>query len=213
MSSSKPPAQPTAQSILEATASRVFEIFGARPATGRVWAALYLSLEPLDATALAEALGHSSGAISMALSDLVRFGFAYKHTAPGSRRHTYSVEPDLWVVLRQLVSGDGLEQLRQIVTSLKNAEAAQKESVSAVEEPVRAAGMIRLERLHHLANIGEFVLATLMAAADRTRVELKAASKILSVTGLIGGEPLHLLRQKINERHLARTRGRSNSRN
>jgi DNA-binding transcriptional regulator GbsR (MarR family) len=209
VSSHPPGAHENAQSILLDTASRVFEIFGARPATGRVWAALYLSNEALDATQLSSMLGHSSGAVSMALADLVRFRFVYRHLAPKSRRQTYLAEPDLWVVLRQILTGEGLEHLRAVVASLQVAEALQKDALSHANEESKAAERLRLERLHHLLNVARFVLQTLLAAADRTRVELKAASKILSVTGRIGGEPLHRLRQKINDRHLAKSRDRA----
>jgi DNA-binding transcriptional regulator GbsR (MarR family) len=147
----------------------------------------------------------------MALSDLVRGGFVYKQLSPTSRRQTYLAEPDLWVVLRKLVTGEGLEQLRGVVASVKAAHLAQKEALAAAGEASRPGETVRLERLHHLANVAEFVLGTLLAAADRTRLELKAASKILSVTGLIGGEPLARLRQKINARHLARNRARGSA--
>ena len=50
---------------------------------GRVWAVLYLSPEPLTAQDLRELLRLSSGAVSMILSDLSRWGVVRKGLDPG----------------------------------------------------------------------------------------------------------------------------------
>ena len=61
-----------------------------------------------------------------------------------------------------------------------------------------AVGQFQLEQVHHLVRVGEFIIDLLDAFVDRTRVELKAAQKWLSVSGKLGGEPFSRLRRAIN---------------
>src|SRR5262245_35976917 len=65
---------------------RLIEFWGFKRNMGRVWAVLYLSPDPLSADDLRHALKISSGAVSMTLSELQRWGVVRKVWVQGERK-------------------------------------------------------------------------------------------------------------------------------
>jgi DNA-binding transcriptional regulator GbsR (MarR family) len=65
---------------------RLIEFWGFKRNMGRVWAVLYLSPEPLSAEDLRHALQLSSGAVSMTLSELSRWGVVRRVWIQGERK-------------------------------------------------------------------------------------------------------------------------------
>src|SRR5262249_20190757 len=62
------------EALVSDIVGRLIEFWGFKRNMGRVWAVLYLSPEPLTAQDLRELLRLSSGAVSMILSELSRWG-------------------------------------------------------------------------------------------------------------------------------------------
>ena len=75
---------------------RLIEFWGFKRNMGRVWAVLYLSHEPLTAQELRDLLRLSSGAVSMILSELSRWGVVRKVWIQGDRRDHFAAEVQLW---------------------------------------------------------------------------------------------------------------------
>src|SRR5438552_12664710 len=69
---------------------------------GRIWAVLYLSSEPLSAEDLRHALKLSSGAVSMTLSELSRWGVVRKVWIQGERKDFYAAEVNLWRMISRV---------------------------------------------------------------------------------------------------------------
>jgi HTH-type transcriptional regulator, glycine betaine synthesis regulator len=60
--------------IVSDSVGRLMEFWGFKRNMGRVWTVLYLSPEPLTAGDLRDRLQLSSGAVSMTLTELLRWG-------------------------------------------------------------------------------------------------------------------------------------------
>ena len=182
--------------LVTEAAGELFARFGMRAVLGRIWAVLFLSSEPLDAESLRRVLGISSGSLSMGLNELIDLGLVYRSTSSGERRFYYSAEAELWSVITRIFKDRERVRLTGLLERIKEAETqlAELEGAEDVDDEVRH----RLERVRHLVRVGTFVVDLLDAFVDRTRVEIKAAQKWLSVSGKLGGEPLSRLRKRIN---------------
>jgi DNA-binding transcriptional regulator GbsR (MarR family) len=185
-----------ATDLVAGAASELFVRMGLRGGLGRIWTALYLSPEPLDAARLKSTLGVSSGSLSMGLRELMELGLVHRTTPPGERRFYYRAEIEMWPAITRIFRERERARMLALVEQMKQAEALFEEDAGAGGDP--AGGEYAAERVRHLASVGSFAVDLLDAFMDRTRVELKAAQKWLSMSGRLGGEPLSRLRRKIN---------------
>src|ERR1700723_2087508 len=81
---------------------RLIEFWGFKRNMGRVWTVLYLSPDPLSAEDLRQALQLSSGAVSMTLSELARWGVVRKVWIQGERKDFYTAEVQLWRMISRV---------------------------------------------------------------------------------------------------------------
>src|SRR5579871_2802451 len=91
-----------AEASVSDVVGRLMEFWGFKRNMGRVWAVLYLSLEPQSAEDLRHALKLSSGAISMTLSELSRWGVVRKVWVQGERKDFYAAEVQLWRMISRV---------------------------------------------------------------------------------------------------------------
>jgi len=185
-------------------AGRLFEHWGYRAIVGRTWAQILLSAHPLDAAALRETLHVSSGALSMSLKELVDLGLVFRESVSGKRRYFYRAETDFWVAATRVFQKRERKRFGTILEQIKSAERILASESSGANPNGEDA--FQLEQVRHLLRIGEFIVDLLDAVMGRTKVELKAAQKWLSVSGKIGGEPLSRIRRAINASRLERKR-------
>ena len=80
----------------------VIEFWGFKRNMGRVWTVLYLSPDPLSAEDLRQLLKLSSGAVSMTLSELARWGVVRKVWIQGERKDFYTAEVQLWRMISRV---------------------------------------------------------------------------------------------------------------
>ena len=81
---------------------RLIEFWGFKRNMGRIWAILYLSPDPLSAEDLRHLLKLSSGAVSMTLSELSRWGIVRKVWVQGERKDFYTAEVQLWRMISRV---------------------------------------------------------------------------------------------------------------
>src|SRR5271163_4387783 len=81
---------------------RLIEFWGFKRNMGRVWTVLYLSPEPLSADDLCHSLKLSTGAVSMTLSELARWGVVRKVWIQGERKDFYTAEVQLWRMISRV---------------------------------------------------------------------------------------------------------------
>jgi len=159
------PATPTILKIADAIGA-LMEFWGFKRAMGRMWAVLYLSPEPLSAQELGESLTMSAGAVSMTLSELVKWGVVKKAWRPGERQGYYEPETDIWKMVSRVFRERELLQIRSAIEIFQNAirEVAQLSRPARPEEKKRLKYLTdRVESLLQLARIGEALLSAVLA--------------------------------------------------
>jgi DNA-binding transcriptional regulator GbsR (MarR family) len=80
----------------------IIEHWGFRKVLGRVWTVLFITGEPLPAAAIGERLSMSAGAVSMALTELQRWGVVHRVWRPGERREFFEAETDFWRMISKV---------------------------------------------------------------------------------------------------------------
>jgi DNA-binding transcriptional regulator GbsR (MarR family) len=154
----------------------LMEFWGFKRPMGRLWTLLYLSPEPLPAAELGARLSMSSGAVSMTLGELVKWGAVRKTWRPGERRDYYEAESNIWKMITRVVRERELTLVRDAAESFAEAE---RTFSAAAADPERRAERARLElararlgQLLTLAQVGEAFLSTVVAGepADPTPI-------------------------------------------
>ncbi|MBX3227873.1 MAG: ArsR family transcriptional regulator [Labilithrix sp.] len=147
---------------------RLMEFWGFKRNMGRIWAVLYLSLEPLSAEDLRQALSLSSGAVSMTLNELSRWGVVRKVWVQGERKDFYAAEVQLWRMISRVFSE---REKTEIVTAIEAFENALEEVGRLRHSPdpkTRARAELqheRIQQLLELARLGKRLIETLLATA------------------------------------------------
>jgi DNA-binding transcriptional regulator GbsR (MarR family) len=80
----------------------IIEHWGFRKGLGRVWTVLFLAAEPQPAAAVGDRLSMSAGAVSMALTELQRWGVVHRVWRPGERREFFEAETDFWRMISKV---------------------------------------------------------------------------------------------------------------
>lgn len=154
----------------------LMEFWGFKRPMGRLWTLLYLSPEPLPAAELGARLSMSSGAVSMTLAELVKWGAVRKSWRPGERRDYYEAESNIWKMITRVVRERELALVRDAAESFAEAE---RTFAAAAADPERRAergrlelARVRLGQLLTLARVGEGFLSTIVAGepADPTPI-------------------------------------------
>lgn len=180
-----------AEDLLAEAAGDVFERIGKRRLLGRVWALVFLSGDALDAEDLRHRANISAGSLSMALNELVDMGLVTRETQRNERRFYYRCETEMWTLITAMFRRRVRPKVLAILEKVKEAG-----NLLEGDESPQAA--FALQQMRHLDSLGTFTLDVLDAFTERTKVEVKAAQKWLSVSGKLGGEPLSRLRKRIN---------------
>ncbi|MBT8452623.1 MAG: ArsR family transcriptional regulator [Deltaproteobacteria bacterium] len=81
---------------------RLIEFWGFKRNMGRLWAILYLSERPLSGPEMQDRLQLSSGAVSMTLNELTRWGVVKKVWLQGERRDHYAAEGNFWKMISRV---------------------------------------------------------------------------------------------------------------
>ncbi len=150
---------------------RLIEFWGFKRNMGRVWTLLYLSPEPLSADDLRRLLGLSTGAVSMTLSELARWGVVRKIWVQGERRDFYTAEVQLWRMISRVWSE---REKIEVESAIEAFEAALKEletmrrGAASLDAVTRARIDLHRERIGHLlelARLGKKLLDALLSTA------------------------------------------------
>lgn len=83
--------------------TRIAEFWGYPRAMGALYAALYLSPEPLSLDELVPAVGVTKGAVSTNVRALEQLGMVRKQVRPGDRKDYYEADTDFWKIARTIL--------------------------------------------------------------------------------------------------------------
>jgi DNA-binding transcriptional regulator GbsR (MarR family) len=154
--------------IVSDAVGRLMELWGFKPNLGRVWALLYLAGEPLTAKQLRDRLQQSTGAVSMTLSELGRWGVARKSWVQGDRRDFYEAEANIWKMVSRVIRERELAEVTQAIEAFEEALVSLEHD--ADERGARAgrrylAQRDRIRQLLELARLGRTMLDALISSA------------------------------------------------
>jgi DNA-binding transcriptional regulator GbsR (MarR family) len=139
---------------------RLMEFWGFKRPMGRIWTLLYLAPEALGAAEIGEALRMSSGAVSMAIGELVKWGAVKKSWRPGERRDFYEAETSIGRLVQRVLRERELALVRGFGEAL---EAALRTLPADRGQKALAFKRERLTELRRLARLGETLLTSLVA--------------------------------------------------
>jgi DNA-binding transcriptional regulator GbsR (MarR family) len=143
------------------------ELWGFKRNMGRVWTILYLAGEPVTAAQLRDRLQLSSGAVSMTLNELSRWGVVRKIWVQGDRRDYYEAEANVWKMISRVMREREQSEISQAIEAFEDALAeldTQAARVGAGSRRVRIQRE-RIERLLELARLGRSMLEALISNA------------------------------------------------
>lgn len=141
---------------------RLMEFWGFKRPMGRIWALLYLTPEPIGASEIRDELRMSAGAVSMALSELVRWGAVKKTWRPGKRRDFYEAETGIGHLIQRVIRARELALVREFAESVRAAEQQLADSPT-VAGSIQSFQRARLRELESIAKLGEGLLTALVS--------------------------------------------------
>jgi HTH-type transcriptional regulator, glycine betaine synthesis regulator len=147
---------------------RLIEFWGFKRNMGRIWSVLYLSPEPLSAEDLRQALKLSSGAVSMTLNELARWGVVRKVWVQGERKDFYAAEVQLWRMISRVFSEREKTEIVMAIESFEEALADVSKLLQSPDPKTRARAELQYERIKQLlelAKLGRRLIETLLATA------------------------------------------------
>ncbi len=149
---------------------RLMEFWGFKRNMGRVWAVMYLSPTPLTAAELKDLLQISSGAVSMTLAELMRWGVVKKVWVQGERKDFFVAETALWRMISRVLGERERSEIASAVESFEQAIVTldtQRKS-DRIDDAQRARIDLQLRRvraLHELSKLGRTLLDALLETA------------------------------------------------
>ncbi|HEX9603320.1 MAG TPA: MarR family transcriptional regulator [Myxococcales bacterium] len=140
----------------------LMEFWGFKRVMGRLWTVLYLTGEPLGAAELCERLAISSGAASMTLADLERWGVVKRSRKPGDRREYFEAETDVWKMVSRVLRERELSQIERAVEIFDRARERLLRAVPPGEQARISRMVDRIARLADLARLGRGLLTAMV---------------------------------------------------
>ncbi len=143
------------------TIGELMGLWNFKPSMGRVWAALYLSPEPLSADDISARTRLSAGSVSMTVTDLLSWGVIRRDFEPGERRRRYAAETDILSMVTRVFRERESRWIETVIHRLEEARRILAEEVGA-DTPAEAdrnrflAG--RIDALLTLARAGHRVV-------------------------------------------------------
>lgn len=182
MNSRAPDTEHEAELLAADAIGDVIEHWGFRRALGRVWAVLYLSVEPMSAAALGDHLAMSAGAVSTTLTELQRWGVARKVWRPGERKEFFEAETDFWKMISKVVQERELHLVGSVRERLTLARATLRKASASAQHRARAE---RLGRLIGLAEMAERVIGSFLLSR---RADFSEFNNLLQLGRAVGAQ-------------------------
>jgi DNA-binding transcriptional regulator GbsR (MarR family) len=150
---------------------RLAEFLGFRRNLGRTWAVLYLDGDPLTATDLQKRLKLSTGAVSMTLNELQRWGVIRREMRPGERQKLYVAEVDVWRVVSRMLRGRELVEVDGAVDSLERALTGLREERDRLTGSDKAASAQKVRRVEGLLDLMRIIASVLRLLVTTGRLD------------------------------------------
>ena len=168
-----------AVALVAETMGELVEFWGFKASMGRIWATLYLSVDPLAADRIATLTGLSTGAVSMGISELAQWGLIRRVPVPGERKRYYAAHTDIWETIRRIfrerelrLVGRAVERFEEAKALLEAEAAAHPDDASLPQVLERLQGLLVLARtgyqlIERFAEVGDFTLQPIRGTLQR----------------------------------------------
>lgn len=165
--------------IVSDAIGRLIEFWGFKRNMGRVWAVLYLSDQPLTAMDLRERLQLSSGAVSMTVTELLRWGVIKKVWIQGERRDYFAAEGNLWKMVSRVIRERELVEVTEAIGALESALASAAERARAGSAADKRRAQVQHERIQKLLELARLGRTLIEALVSTARVDAGPLAKFL----------------------------------
>ncbi|MGC4064176.1 MAG: hypothetical protein QM784_05945 [Polyangiaceae bacterium] len=126
--------------------SRIAHFWGFPKAMGAVYAAVYLSPEPLSLDGIVEAVGVTKGGLVAHLRSLERLGIVERQNRPGDRKDYYVASSDFRGIVRKILQEREKREFDRALSSVEEALAMLAEVTATDKETATLVAFYR-ERL------------------------------------------------------------------
>ncbi|MAQ18353.1 MAG: ArsR family transcriptional regulator [Sandaracinus sp.] len=159
---------------------RLMEFWGFKRNMGRVWTVLFLSDEPLSAKQLQNRLQLSSGAVSMTVNELARWGVVKKVWVQGERKDFFVAEGNLWKMISRVFNERERVEILDAIDAMEEAlDYARRKQDATPEGAVRQRAQLQLERIGQLLELARLGQRLLEALLRRGRVDISPLLEVL----------------------------------
>ncbi len=169
-----------ANALVAETMGEIVAFWGFKASMGRIWALLYLSIDPLSADVIAEETKLSAGAVSMAITELMQWGLVSRDPLTEDRKRHYQAETDIWAIIRRIIRERELRLVAQAVERFSEAV----DLLEAVDkrDPGREDIAFMLKRLRGLLDLAKIGYKLVEKFAEVGQFSL------LPIRGTLGGQ-------------------------
>jgi len=158
---------------------RLMQFWGFKRNMGRVWTVLYLSERPLTAQDLRERLGLSTGAVSMTVTELVRWGVVKKVWIQGERREHFAAEGNLWKMISRVLRERERAEILDTITAMEDALRAIEPQTRSADARIRERAIVQHERIGQLLELARLGKQLLDALVTTARLDASALTRFL----------------------------------
>jgi DNA-binding transcriptional regulator GbsR (MarR family) len=152
--------------LISDSIGRLIEFWGFKRNMGRLWAILYLTDQALSAPEIQKRLQLSSGAVSMTLNELTRWGVVKKVWIQGERRDHYTAEGNLWKMISRVFNERERVEVLDAIDIMEDAIRFLKDKAREPQERARAQFQeARIRELLDLARLGKQLIDALIKDA------------------------------------------------
>ena len=144
--------------------SRISAFWGFPKAMGAIYAALYLSQNPLSLDELVAQVEVTKGSVSTNVRALERLGMVHPHISIGERKDYYTAETDFWKIVRgMLMEREKTEFDHALQAVDQSLELARRAETDPVEADQARFYVTRLTAIHTFFRTLDNLVATLLA--------------------------------------------------
>ena len=159
---------------------RLIEFWGFKRNMGRVWTVLYLSPDPLSADELRQALALSSGAVSMTLTELARWGVVRKVWIHGERKDFYTAEVQLWRMISRVFNERERTEVIAAIDAFEEAlEKLDRTRKTTSDSATRVRAELQYERISQLLELAKLGRRLLDALVSTAKVDAEPLVRFL----------------------------------
>jgi DNA-binding transcriptional regulator GbsR (MarR family) len=157
---------------------RLIEFWGFKRNMGRVWAILYLSPNPMSANEIRASLKLSTGAVSMTLNELARWGVVKKIWVPGDRRDYFNAEVQLWRMISRVMAERERGEITAAIEACEQALSSLEQHLASPEVDERARAELQRSRINALLSVARLGKQLLEALLTTARVDAEALTRV-----------------------------------